>query len=184
MSRQHAPKLTLVVAVAENGVIGRGGALPWRLSADLRRFKQLTLGKPIIMGRKTWESLGKPLPGRHNIVVTRRGDYRIDRRADDPPVSVVSDLDAALSAAGDVAEAMVIGGAEIYALALPLASVVELTLVHARPEGDTVLPEIPRGEWQEVAREEHPADERNEHAMTFVTLERRAAAISLSVPSP
>lgn len=184
MSRQHTPKVTLVVAVAENGVIGLGGKLPWRLSADLRRFKQLTLGKPVIMGRKTWESLGKPLPGRHNIVVTRREHYPLETRVDDPPVSIVRDLQAALAAAsgttGDAAEAMVIGGAEIYALALPLAQAVELTLVHARPEGDTFWPELSLNDWREVARETHPADERNDHAMTFVTLRRRSEVTSAS----
>ena len=181
--------MTLVVAAAENGVIGRAGALPWRLSADLRRFKRLTMGKPVIMGRRTWESLGKALPGRHHIIVTRRADYRVERGAADPPISVVHDFAAALElAAGTGAAAtgvMVIGGAEIYALALPFASVVELTRVHARPDGDTVLPEFSADEWQEVARETHPADERNEHAMTFVTLRRRAAALPASaLPLP
>ena len=179
MPRQHAPKITLVVAVAENGVIGQGGTLPWRLPDDLRRFKQLTLGKPVIMGRKTWESLGKPLPGRHNILVTRRADYPIASGPADPPVSVVTDLDAAVEAAGDVAEVMVIGGAEIYALAMPQATTVELTLVHAQPEGDTFLPAFMPGAWQkfwqEVARVHHPADERHAHAMSFVTLARRSA---------
>jgi len=178
MPRQHSPRLTLVVAVAQNGVIGRGGALPWRLSADLRRFKQLTLGKPIVMGRKTWESLGKPLPGRHNIVVTRREDYHVERRAEDPQVTMVRDLDAALAAAGDSAEVMVIGGAEIYALALPRADAIELTRVHARPEGDTFWPEVSRDEWREIARADQSADERNDHAMTFITLARcRADAL-------
>ena len=98
MSQSRPPKLTLIAAVAANGVIGRGGTLPWRLSADLQRFKRLTLGKPVIMGRKTWESLGRPLPGRHNIVITRQADYRVDS----PEVSVVVDLPAALQVAGDV----------------------------------------------------------------------------------
>jgi dihydrofolate reductase len=178
MPRQHSPKLTLVVAVAENGVIGRGGELPWRLSADLRRFKQLTLGKPIIMGRKTWESLGKPLPGRHNIVVTRREDYRVEHRVEDPQVTIVRDLDAALAAAGNSAEVMVIGGAEIYALALPRAEAIELTRVHARPEGDTFWPDVSRDAWREIARAEHSADERNDHAMTFITMARCRADAS------
>lgn len=166
---ERRPRLVLVVAVAANGVIGREGGLPWRLSADLRRFKAITLGKPVVMGRKTWESIGKPLPGRHNIVVTRRHDFRID----DPSVSVVHDLDEALAAAGDVPEVMIIGGAEIYALALPRAGIVELTRVHAEVEGDTRLPEFAPIEWRELGRSEHPADERNQYPMSFITLERR-----------
>lgn len=169
MMSARLPRLVLVVAVAANGVIGREGGLPWRLSADLRRFKQITLGKPVVMGRKTWESIGKPLPGRHNIVVTRRRDFHLD----DASVSVVHDLDGALAAAGEVAEVMIIGGAEIYALALPRAQLVELTRVHAEVAGDTRLPEFSTAEWQEIARTEHPADERNDHPMSFVTLQRR-----------
>jgi len=130
------------------------------------------------MGRKTWESLGKPLPGRHNIVVTRREGYRTQPRAEDPPVSIVRDLDAALAAAGDSAEVMVIGGAEIYALALPRADVIELTRVHARPEGDTFWPDVSRDAWREIARATHPADERNDHPMTFITLARYRADAS------
>lgn len=167
--RAAVPRLTLVVAMADNGVIGRAGGLPWRLSADLRRFRQLTLGKPVVMGRKTWESLGKPLPGRHNIVVTRREDFR----PADPQVSVVHDLDAAIAAAGAVEDVMIIGGAEIYALALPQASWIECTRVHATVDGDTFFPAFDDQAWQEVARESHPADERNDHPMSFVTLQRR-----------
>ena len=163
-----APRLTLVVAVADNGVIGRAGGLPWRLSADLRRFRQLTLGKPVVMGRRTWESIGKPLSDRHNIVVTRRADLHID----DPAVTVVHDLDAALRVAGCAPEVMIIGGAEIYALALPRATRIECTQVHAAVEGDTRLPPWSSQEWREVGRSAHPADERNEYSMTFVTLQR------------
>ena len=165
----RAPRLTLIVAVADNGVIGREGGLPWRLSEDLRRFKQRTLGRPVVMGRKTWESLGKPLPGRTNIVITRRTDYRIDV----PGVIVARDLDTAIAAAGDVDEVMIIGGAEIYALALPRADLVELTQVHAIVDGDTVFPTLPSAEWQEIARSTHPADERNQYPASFVTLQRR-----------
>ncbi|MBM4238043.1 MAG: dihydrofolate reductase [Gammaproteobacteria bacterium] len=163
------PRLVLVVAVAANGVIGREGGLPWRLSADLRRFKHITLGKPVVMGRKTWESIGKPLPGRHNIVVTRRRDFHVE----DAAVTVVHDLDGALAAAGDVEEVMIIGGAEIYALSLPRAKIVELTRVHADIAGDTRLPEFSAADWQEIARSEHPADERNDYPMSFITLQRR-----------
>jgi len=162
-------RLVLVVAVAANGVIGREGGLPWRLSADLRRFKQITLGKPVVMGRKTWESIGKPLSGRHNIVMTRRRDFRLE----DGAVSVVHDLDSALAAAGEVDEVMIIGGAEIYALSLPRAKVVELTRVHAEVAGDRRLPEFSAAEWQEIARSEHSADEGNDYPMSFITLQRR-----------
>jgi dihydrofolate reductase len=165
----RAPRLTLIVAVADNGVIGREGGLPWRLSEDLRRFKQRTLGRPVVMGRKTWESLGKPLPGRTNIVITRRGDYQVDVSG----VIVARDLDAAIAAAGDVDEVMIIGGAEIYALALPRADLVELTQVHAIVDGDTVFPTLPSAEWKEISRSAHPADERNQYPASFVTLQRR-----------
>jgi dihydrofolate reductase len=165
----RAPRLTLIVAVADNGVIGREGGLPWRLSEDLRRFKQRTLGRPVVMGRKTWESLGKPLPGRTNIVITRRGNYQVDVSG----VIVARDLDAAIAAAGDVDEVMIIGGAEIYALALPRANLVELTQVHAIVEGDTVFPALPSADWKEISRTDHPADERNQYPTSFVTLQRR-----------
>lgn len=165
----RAPRLTLIVAVADNGVIGREGGLPWRLSEDLRRFKQRTLGRPVVMGRKTWESLGKPLPGRTNIVITRRGNYQVDVSG----VIVARDLDAAIAAAGDVDEVMIIGGAEIYALALPRADLVELTQVHAIVEGDTVFPTLPSADWKEISRTDHPADERNQYPTSFVTLQRR-----------
>lgn len=165
----RAPRLTLIVAVADNGVIGREGGLPWRLSEDLRRFKQRTLGRPVAMGRKTWESLGKPLPGRTNIVITRRGDYQVDVSG----VIVARDLDAAIAAAGEVDEVMIIGGAEIYALALPRADLVELTQVHAIVEGDTVFPTLPSADWKEISRTDHPADERNQYPTSFVTLQRR-----------
>ena len=168
----HAsPRITLAVAVADNGVIGRGGALPWRLPEDLRRFKAATLGKPVLMGRKTFESIGRALPGRLNIVLTRRAGWR----PADPEVRVAADLDAALALAGDAAEVSVIGGSEIYALALPRASRVLVTEVHATPEGDTRLPRFDPLEWREVSRERWPADERHVHDMSFVVLERSRA---------
>lgn len=162
------PRVTLVVAVAENGVIGREGGLPWRLPADLQRFKALTLGKPVLMGRRTFESIGRALPGRHNIVLTRQ-------RTAGPVVAgvtVVHDWDAALAAAGEAAEVMVIGGAEIYAMALPHAQRIELTRVHARIDGDTHFPELDAATWITRHSETHAADERHPHAMTFLTLER------------
>ena len=164
----RGPRLTLIVAVADNGVIGREGGLPWKLSEDLRRFKQRTLGRPVVMGRKTWESLGRPLPGRTNIVVTRRSDYTVDS----PGVIVVRTLDAAIEAAGDVEEIMIIGGAEIYGIALARADLLELTQVHAAVTGDTLFPALPPEDWQEIARTEYPADERNQYPTSFVTLQR------------
>ncbi len=160
------PRVTLVAAVARNGVIGRGGALPWRLPADLRRFRAVTWGHPVVMGRRTWESIGRPLPGRRNIVVTRRRGYRA------PGAEVVPSPQAALAAAAGAGEVMVIGGAEVYAAFLPLADRILLTEVEAEPEGDTFFPRLDPGEWRETARERHPADAENPFACSFVTLER------------
>mgnify|MGYP002651653057 CR=1 FL=1 len=145
-------ELVLVVAAAENGVIGKDGAMPWHLPADLRHFRRITMGKPVIMGRKTWHSIGRPLPGRQNIVLTR------DPAFHGTGAAIVSSLDEALAAAGGASEAMVIGGAEIYALARPLATRIELTRIHAAPEGDTYFPEPEASLWVETAREDHAAD--------------------------
>lgn len=143
-------EIVLVVAAADNAVIGRKGQMPWHLPADLRRFKRLTLGKPVVMGRKTFESIGRPLPGRRNIVITRSPDWRAQG------VTVVPGLPEALAEAG--AEVMVIGGAEIYALARPLAARIELTRIHLSPEGGDAFFPAPEPEiWREVAREDHPA---------------------------
>ncbi len=153
--------ITFFLARADNGVIGRDGALPWRLPADLRRFKALTMGKPMVMGRKTFESFPSLLPGRRHIVLTR------DRAWFAAGAEVVHDPDAALAlAGGDVA---VIGGAEVFALLLDRAERVELTEVHASPVGDALVPGFDG--WREIAREDHPADgERPAHS--FVTLVR------------
>ena len=166
------PSITLAVAVADNGVIGRDGALPWRLPEDLRRFKAATIGKPVIMGRKTFDSIGRALPGRLNIVLTRQAGWL----PQDPAVQVVPDLDTALAVAGEVPEVTVIGGAQVYALAMPLAGRILLTEVHARPEGDAHLAPFDPQVWQEITRERWPADERHACDMSFVTLTRRAAA--------
>jgi dihydrofolate reductase len=153
----------LVVAAARNGAIGIDGKLPWHLPADLRRFKALTIGKPMIMGRKTFESLPGLLPGRRHIVLTRDAAWSA------PGAEVAADLDTALALAG-TAEAAVIGGGEIYALALPRAARIELTEVHADVPGDTFLPPLGQG-WQEIFRESHePSGERPGYA--FVTLTR------------
>ena len=151
-----APEIVLVVAVAGNGVIGLGGKMPWHLPADLRHFRQVTMGRPAIMGRKTFASIGKPLPGRHNIVLTRSTQWKAEG------VTVVPDMPSAILAAqrgpqGEAGEIMVIGGAEIYALARPLATRIELTLIQLSPEGDTFFDLPDPAQWQEVAREDHPA---------------------------
>ena len=153
----HAIAMVLVAAVADNGVIGRDNAMPWRLGSDLKRFKALTMGKPVVMGRKTYLSIGKPLPGRTNIVVSRDAGFAA------PGVLVAGNLDAALSAArGDalrrgVDEIVVIGGSDIYTQCMPLADRLEITHVHARPDGDTSFPPIDGALWREIARSEHPA---------------------------
>ena len=159
--------VTLIVAVADNGVIGRDNALPWHLPEDLKRFKRLTLGKPILMGRRTFESIGKPLPGRHNIVVTRDPNYRGEG------VTVVHDVGAALAAAGPAPEIMVIGGSELFRALLPQAARVHLTRVHGNIAGDVVWPALDDREWSVVEREVHAADERHAWAMTFEVWEKR-----------
>lgn len=159
--------LSCVVAVAQNGVIGRDNQLPWHLPADLRHFKAMTLGKPVVMGRKTFESIGRPLPGRLNIVVTRQPDLQIDGCV------VVDSLPAALAAAGDAPETALIGGAELFRLALPQVQIIHLTRVHAAVPGDVFFPELSPGAWQETLLERHEPDERHAYAYSFVTLTRR-----------
>lgn len=159
--------VSIVVATDAQGGIGLRGSLPWRLPEDLRRFKALTMGGPVVMGRRTWESIGRPLPGRHNIVVSRQSGLAIEG------CTVVDSFDAALAAAGAAPEVFVIGGAEIYRLALPVAATIHLTRVHATVGADTFFPGFDSAEWQEVACDEHPADGRHDHAMSFVTLRRR-----------
>jgi dihydrofolate reductase len=156
--------ITLVVAAAENGIIGQDGGIPWRIPDDLKRFKALTMGYPIVMGRKTWDSLPKkPLPGRTNIVVTRQAGWTAEGAV------TAHSLEDAVAKAGDADEIFVIGGAEIYAAALPLANCIELTEVHAAFDGDAVLPAL-EGEWDEVFREGHQTEDGL--AYSFVTLER------------
>ena len=162
--------ITLIVAVADNGVIGRDNTLPWHLPEDLKRFKRLTLGKPIVMGRRTFESIGKPLPGRQNIVVTRDPNYQREG------VSVVHGTDDALRAAGGAPEIMVIGGAELFRTFLPQARRVHLTRVHGNIEGDVTWPALDHREWQLVGREEFAADDRHAHAMTFEVWEKAPLA--------
>ena len=158
--------ISLITAVSANGVIGRGGELPWHLSDDLKRFKQLTLGKPIVMGRKTFESIGRALPGRQNIVLTRQSEFAADE------CDVVSSIDAAIAASGDAGEIVVIGGSEIYKLFLPLAERIYMTRVHIDVDGEVRFPELDDELWQESERENHDADDLNEYEFTTSVLER------------
>jgi dihydrofolate reductase len=168
--------LAIVAAVADNGVIGRDNRLIWRLKSDLRRFRDLTWGKPMIMGRKTYDSIGKPLPGRRSVVLTR------DRAFVAPGVEVAHGWNEAVARAEAFAAEMgaeeisVIGGAEIYALALPQTRRLYLTLVHAAPEGDAVFPSYDRSAFRELRRRECPKGPDDEHPFTFLDLERRSSA--------
>jgi dihydrofolate reductase len=157
--------LALIAAVAKNGVIGRGNALPWRLSADMQRFRALTTGHAVIMGRKTWESIGRPLPGRQNIVVTRQRDYAA------PGAVVTGSLDEAMAAIALPEPAYCIGGGELYAQALPRATTLHFTHIDREFSGDTRFPDLDASTWRETAREEHHAPEG--YAYAFVTYERR-----------
>ncbi|HEX5611786.1 MAG TPA: dihydrofolate reductase [Burkholderiales bacterium] len=143
------PRIYLVAAIAANGVIGAQGRLPWHLPEDLRRFKQITLGHPVVMGRKTWESIGKPLPGRENIVITRRRDYRA------PGAVLVASLDEALAHCKDQDRVYVIGGSAVFRAALPIATGLVLTEIHRDYAGDVYWPEIDRTAWREAKRETH-----------------------------
>lgn len=160
------PNLSLIAAVSENGVIGRDNQLPWRLPADLAHFKRLTIGKPIIMGRRTWESLPGLLPHRTHIVITRDREYRAEGG------HVVHSVEEAINLAGDAEEMMVVGGANLYRQALPLCSRMYLTFVHDTIEGDTRFPDYEAAAWCEESRERHEPDDRNRHAYSFVTLKR------------
>ena len=168
-----SPEIVLIVAVAENGVIGAHGAIPWRLKSDQARLKAMTMGKPIVMGRKTFISLRRPLPGRTNIVVTRDADFRA-RGA----VVTTSFADARAVARGDAlrrfaTEIAVIGGAEIYAQWMDCADRLEITEVHARPEGDTCFAAIDAAIWEQVARVRHPAGPDDSADFSYVTYRRR-----------
>ena|SRR5690242_8488587 len=162
--------IALVVAMARNHVIGRDNALPWHLPADLKHFKSITLGKPLIMGRRTFESIGKPLPGRTNLVLTRDPDWQA------LGAIAVRSIEEALSAVRDCNEVAGIGGAEVFRLLLPLAGRIYLTRIHADIPGDTRFPPLDPLEWQVTDSVNFSADERNAHDMTFVTLERAQAA--------
>ncbi len=159
--------VSLVVAAAKNNVIGRDGELPWHLPDDLRHFKRLTTGKAVIMGRRTFESIGRPLPDRRNIVMTRDPDYAASG------CDVVTSVSDALDLAGDDTEVMVIGGGQVYRDFLPRADRIYLTRVQAEIEGDTHFPEVDPGDWQLVSTEHHAADEKHAYAFELMVFERR-----------
>jgi dihydrofolate reductase len=165
-------KVSLIAAVAENGVIGRNNQLPWRLPEDLRYFKRVTMGKPVMMGRKTYDSIGKPLPGRSNIVVSRQPGLALEGVSVVPDVNSGIEVAAAFCRVDDGEELMVIGGSEIYALCLPLAQCLYLTEVHAAIEGDARFPDWDRSEWRECFRERHDAGGANPYDYSFVVYER------------
>ncbi|MEJ5898661.1 dihydrofolate reductase [[Ochrobactrum] teleogrylli] len=169
------PVVSIIVAAAENGVIGRDNDMPWRLSTDLKRFKALTLGKPVIMGRRTWESIGRPLPGRPNIVVTRDANFQAKG------VHIVGSLEEGIALGRKLAEELgagevcIIGGGKIYAQALPLADRVHLTRVLAAIDGDTHFPEIKSDGWRLVSSEDVPAGDKDSHPTRYMVYEKRVA---------
>ena len=160
-------RIALIVAMDRNRVIGRGNELPWHLPADLAHFKRVTLGKPVLMGRRTFESIGRPLPGRHNIVVSGQPGYQA------PGCTVVTDIEAGLDAAGGADELMVLGGSTLFEALLPRAGRLYLTLVETEVAGgDTWFPALDPSQWRETERTERDADDRNPFRLAFVTLER------------
>lgn len=158
---------SLVVAVAENGVIGRDNRLPWRLPEDLAYFKRVTMGHPVLMGRRTYESIGRPLPGRRNLVVTNNRDFSA------PGCIVVHSLEEAWKAAGDADEVSIIGGTALFQATLPVADRIHLTEVQASVEGDTFFPHFDRRDWNETEVMRHPADARHTYPFRIVVLDRR-----------
>lgn len=159
-------QLSIIVAMDRNRVIGKGDTLPWHISSDLQHFKKITMGKPIVMGRKTHESIGRPLPGRENIILTHDKTYQAKG------CTVLNSMDEIFEHCKDSEEVMITGGAEIYKLSLERVSHLYLTEVHTEIEGDTYFPEFDRNEWKEVSREAYEADEKNEFDYSFVLLER------------
>jgi dihydrofolate reductase len=170
------PKIVIVVAIAANGVIGREGDLPWRLSTDLKRFKALTMGKPVVMGRKTWASLGRPLPGRPNIVISRDPHYAAEGAELAPSLEAALEVAQNHAAALGVGEICIIGGGEIYRQSIGIADVLHVTEVQAEVEGDTLFPAIDPAIFEKVFEEDLPRGEKDSHAMHFVTWRRRETA--------
>ncbi|HTP39451.1 MAG TPA: dihydrofolate reductase [Steroidobacteraceae bacterium] len=165
-------RISLVVAMSENNVIGRGQQLPWHLPDDLKHFRQITLGKPVLMGRRTFDSIGRALPGRLNLVLSR-GELALPAG-----VERVGSLRAAIARAGEAPELCVIGGGELYRLALPEADTIYLTRVFAMVDGDTYFPALDPRQWRETERIDHPADDRHAYAMCMLRLERYGDAES------
>ena len=159
--------ISLIVAMDNNRVIGSKGALPWHLSADLKHFKAITMGKPIVMGRKTHESIGRPLPGRENVVLTRDKNYL------SKGCTILHSLECVYAKFNHTEEIMIMGGTELYRWTLDKADRIYLTEVHAECEGDTFFPEFDRNEWTETERKDFKADENNEFDYSFVMLERK-----------
>ena len=174
--RPSPPRLVIVAAVARNGVIGRDNALPWRLKTDLARFRRLTWGKPMIMGRRSWDSIGRPLPGREAIVLTRQADIRPDGALVVGSWDEALDTARARAAAIGADEIIAFGGTAVFRMALPQVDAMHLTIVEAEPPGDVVFPPYDEEAFDEVAREAHPAGPDDEFAFSFVDLERRAAS--------
>lgn len=168
-----APAIVFVVAVAENGVIGRDGTMPWRLKSDLQHFKAMTFGKPVVMGRKTFASIGRPLPGRTNIVVTRDPAFRIAKVVTAPSLDHAYDVARGDARRRGVDEIAVIGGADIFAQWMARADRLEITEVHARPEGDTVMPAVDKALWLEVGRTDHKAGTDDSCDFSYVSYRRR-----------
>ncbi|MFM5614388.1 type 3 dihydrofolate reductase [Aeromonas sp. FDAARGOS 1416] len=162
-------KISMIAAMAHDRVIGKDNQMPWHLPADLAHFKRVTLGKPVLMGRKTFESIGRPLPGRRNLVISRNPDYQVES------IEVVGSVEAALAllAGSSVEELMVIGGGHLYAEMLPSADCLYLTQIDLAVEGDTRFPAFDDGQWQRIECESHPADEKNPHPYSFETWQRR-----------
>ena len=162
-------KISMIAAMAHDRVIGKDNQMPWHLPADLAHFKRVTLGKTVLMGRKTFESIGRPLPGRRNLVISRNPDYQAEG------IEVVGSVEAALAllAGSSVEELMVIGGGHLYAEMLPSADCLYLTRIDLAVEGDTRFPAFDDGQWQRVDCESHPADEKNPHPYSFETWQRR-----------
>ena len=161
-----SPVITLIAARARNGVIGRNNQMPWKIPGEQAYFKRMTMGSPIVMGRKTWESLGRPLPGRRNIVVTRNRAYTAIG------AEVVDSLDNALMLVGNVEQVFIIGGAQLFAAAMPRASRVLLTEIDADFDGDTSMPALDRKQWRETSREDHPPTSEQPFGHSFVVYER------------
>lgn len=159
-------KIAIIVATDEQGLIGKENDLPWKLSADLQYFRRVTMGKPLVMGRKTHESIGRALPGRKNIIVTKNLNYLAEG------CHVVHSVEDAIKACDDVEEIMVMGGASLYEQLLPQADRLYLTQVHASLEGDTWFPDWQKADWQEVNREDHPADNKNDYSYSFIVFDR------------